>query len=65
MFIDEEFVKQFSDLIPLLGTILPSEGLPSFVPDILEQLPGILERTEQLEIGLILVPQGQDAGQTE
>lgn len=65
MFIDEEFVKQFSDLIPLLGTILSSEGLPSFVPDILEQLPGILERTEQLEIGLILVPQGQDAGQTE
>lgn len=57
MFIDEEFIKQFSDLIPLLGTILPSEGLPSFVPDVLEQLPGILEQTEQLEIGLILVPQ--------
>lgn len=65
MFIDEEFIKQFSDLIPLLGTILPFEGLPSFVPDVLEQLPGILEQTEQLEIGLILVPQGQDAGQTE
>lgn len=66
MYIDEEFIKKFSSLIPLLGSFIPEDKVLNFevfpgyalainLKDVIDQLPGVLEKTTKLEIGLNLV----------
>lgn len=56
VYVDLELLKQFSSFFPMIPSLIPDDNeLKPILEEVFNQLPGLLEKTTKLEIGLNLV----------